>query len=123
MFPTDLMTMNLRTACCMAFGWPTEEFEKRALRKTFPLPLAPLVAAMWRLKPEVFRADLNILREFGAIENRGQFRANAHEIARCYSELRAFNFWRRRFKARISGRLLIRLGNRAWNGPQQAGTP
>ena len=106
--------MDFKSACCEKFGWKADQFEKRALFKTCVPALIPLLVAMRTVRPELLEPDLEILREFGSFQNRAQLRANAHQIRTYYRDLKAFTFWRRWMKARISGRLLIELADRAW---------
>src|SRR4051812_31649665 len=106
--------MDFKYACCETFGWEADQFKDRALFKTYIPALIPLLLAVRAVRPRLLEPDLKILREFGSFQNRGQLRANAHQIRTYYRELKAFNFWRRWMKARISGRLLIELADRAW---------
>jgi hypothetical protein len=101
------MEADFRQLFSERFGCDGGDFEARVFKQCLFRHALPFVALLWRSDPEIFREDLDLVRELATARNTAEV---VSELNRFYGRnARTRGFLRTTLYLRISGKRVLRL--------------
>lgn len=87
---------------CEYYGYRQREYEARALFRLIHREARLLAVLIWKIHPDFFKVDLQILQDLGAETSRQQILQAARRIEQDYRDKNSFGWFRQIFQLWIS---------------------
>ncbi len=99
---------------CQYFGVKEENFERHVLQLCLHPPWCMIAVWLFRVRPQIFSTDVQIVRQLGRVTSGANFVAEVRDLRTDYARHRDFGFAHRHLRRRLSTERLLNVGKMVW---------